>query len=407
MMKFSLYFQIAFITICSLSCFILVFIVNNESTSFSNQQQQQQAKKKVLEEARNKSENENENNYLFHFTPNKLYSNDLIDEVSVNYIKNEKYKNKLLHLNDLSYLLEPKNEEKGDFNNKPEVHCSNKSNDSTSSYELIIFINSKWNNFKRRQYLRDSWLNKSNILNSSLCFNINIKKIRWFFALGLSKKQYLSNRIDQKVIDEFKLYGDILVINLYERYRDMSTKHLSVYKWLLDNSEKYTNNNNNVIVLKSDDDNKINLNQLERENIQLILKHEYSNSNWWLMCALFPEGRKTIRMNKSKWSLTFEEYPYETLPAYCSGLAYLMPLVLIKRLYIVAHLIEKQEHKYNNRPLWIDDLYITGIVRSSLFDKVNILNAINTYCFTKEQTNLKYHTKMNECTFLDLEMYNS
>lgn len=464
MIKFSsLYFQIGFITLCSLTLFLLVFIINNdysyEYSSFIKQQQQQQQQKVSLEGGKEKElkifdqYNKKQNNktpeeqtskrYNF-FKPAKLYSNELIDQLSLEFIFNENFEKKLLHLNNLIYLIEP-------FKGKAEVACATDNNSSGKNKTLIIFINSKWSNFNRRKELRDSWLNidsiKASLCNYNLVLNNGAKltRIKWFFTLGLSKEQYLTNRVDSKVIEESSLNGDILVMNLYERYRDMSTKHLSVYKWLLNeyyapgaagrDADDDDFNENSVIVLKSDDDNKINLNQLRKENLELILKQEQferaksgKSQASWLMCALFPEGTKTIRDNsKSKWALTFDEYPFETLPAYCSGLAYLMPLVLIKRLYVVAHLLQQQQQpllqsnppetiesaappplqSIYERPLWIDDLYITGIVRSSLLNKVNIFNAINTYCFTKQQSNLKYHTilKDNECTFLDMEMY--
>lgn len=140
----------------------------------------------------------------------------------------------------------------------------------------------------------------------------------------------------------------------------------------------------------------------------------------WLMCAWFPEGSKTLRNPLIKWALTFNEYPYSTYPAYCSGLAYLAPLKLLGRLYTVAHLQQflllngigahkishkKKKKQENYKPLWIDDLFITGILRSSMLNKPKQINVVERYCFSKAQA--KRYAKRNwPCTFSELRADN-
>lgn len=358
------------------------------------------------------------------YEPRQVYSDATIDEASDYYLNN---KSSFLHLNKLSFLIKPKD----NF-----VSCGERKVGQAKSSDLLIFINSKWNNFKRRQQIRLDWLNKPNI-RQSLCENANstrpIRRVGYFFALGQSEDDYLSGQISASVSNESEEFNDLLVINLHEKYHDLSTKHLSIFKFILKEFKaeiEIADRERDTLALKCDDDVRINLKQLRLANLNEIpmtatytataatgpandarLEARGENSirmneklarpgaGDWLMCAWFPKGTPVLRNPKlSKWSLNYQEYSYNSLPAYCSGLAYITSLRFIRRLFVVANLVYEQE---NERPLlWIDDLLVTGILRLSLENQPLALNAIQSYCFTKQQA--KYNP---DCTFLDTNLY--
>jgi hypothetical protein len=60
-----------------------------------------------------------------------------------------------------------------------------------------------------------------------------------------------------------------------------------------------------------------------------------------------------VQRGGGKWSVTRQEYPKDTYPAYCAGLAYLLTPDAAKDFYSAA----------NRVPFfWIDDVYATGIL---------------------------------------------
>lgn len=242
-----------------------------------------------------------------------------------------------------------------------------------------------------------------------------------------------------KISLESKVNQDILVLNLLESYKSMSFKHLKLIKWILLRwSMKGKDFNlNKTLILKCDDDALVNIRQIinfyneqikitayshsilndenENENKKFsILFNEKSssspiildtnnieefssslsliknnlkspirvNSNWF-MCATFPENTLVLRKQKIKWRLTKREYNYDTFPSYCSGLAYLAPIKLLQRLYVIAQELMLRPDKDIARPLWVDDVFITGIVAASLKDRITYIHMNNRFCYNQ------------------------
>ena len=65
--------------------------------------------------------------------------------------------------------------------------------------------------------------------------------------------------------------------------------------------------------------------------------------------------RMKVRRNASKWAVTWGEYGSDEFPDFVSGWAYATNLRTVKKLLDLAVL--------DPNPLWIDDAWITGIVR--------------------------------------------
>lgn len=239
------------------------------------------------------------------------------------------------------------------------------------------------------------------------------------------------------LVDESRQYSDLLVMNLEEDYKSMSVKHLMIFKWISKWSRKHDQNMNQTIVLKCDDDAQIDIGQLVRlyndkqsgtklhdatfnpilssqqqqqqqedddKTISLVNRRSPNvadnssetrmnqtqkglnpNLNWF-MCATFPSDTPVLRQPSRKWQLTRREYHYDTFPVYCSGLAYVAPVKLLERLLIVAHQLEwRAESNRYERPLWVDDAYVTGILAASLADGVNFVRLNGYFCYSAEQ----------------------
>lgn len=145
--------------------------------------------------------------------------------------------------------------------------------------------------------------------------------------------------------------------------------------------------------LENDDDDAIrsNFEVKQEDGSDKVIRKQLSNSSWahsrgWIMCASFPQNTPVLRRLGRKWRLTHSEYHFDTFPAYCSGLAYLMPLFLLRRLLLLSHILLWNESKKEYmKPLWVDDVFITGILFSALIesDRARIVRLNAHFCYTR------------------------
>ncbi len=105
-------------------------------------------------------------------------------------------------------------------------------------------------------------------------------------------------------------------------------------------------------VFKVDDDRKVNF------NMRLVDFCESPRSDTsGVMCMAYV-GVTTVRREHYKWSMTYAEYPETMFPKYCAGgPGYAVSLTTARRLL---------EEAYNTRVFWVEDLYISGIIRQRL-----------------------------------------
>lgn len=247
-----------------------------------------------------------------------------------------------------------------------------------------------------------------------------IDRVEYLFALGDPPKGTAPGSLAE-LQTEIDASGDVLVMDsVQDEYRALTLKHLSIYKWALDKYGSENPSNDRIMVLKCDDDAQVQIDQMMRHYYEtrfaklfhslqqstVIQTRQHRNeqsddsgnsddNDNWMMCAQFPPHTPVLRDTGKKWQLTRNEWPYDTYPPYCSGLAYLAPLQLIRRLFVVAHIVQWNplQQRYTE-PLWIDDVYITGHLVSSI-DKPQVsigrLNAF--YCYTVAQQS---HRRMSK-----------
>jgi hypothetical protein len=221
--------------------------------------------------------------------------------------------------------------------------CAARKEDTSNSFEQIYFmilVHSAPGNFQERQAIRATWGSLEEVGGSL---------IRHMFLLGSSE----STQGSLDLLKESVLYGDIVSGNFVDSYKNLTYKHLMGYKWALTYCPKAT------FILKADDDAFVDVFQL----IDFIRRTFGQSPRNTLICNVMPEGTHPMRFpadenissgNVSKWSVTKEEYFFETYPKYCSGLAYLATPDVLEDFYRISGRV-----KY----LWIDDVFVTGIIR--------------------------------------------
>lgn len=225
-------------------------------------------------------------------------------------------------------------------------NCSQVCNDENPY--IVAFVHSAPGNFVKRKVIRDTWASPK------ICSKLKLKVI---FILGLTNDSVTESRIDR----EYFKYNDIVQGNFIDSYKNLTYKHLTGFKWITKFCNKAT------FVMKSDDDAFIDIFKIVttlREMFDLQPDHRVPSGI--LACSLFPDGTSAKR--DGKWALTMTEYPNKTYPSYCSGIAYFLSPDVLVRLHVEAN------KKFSRNFLWIDDLFVTGILALSIKQSHQPLN---------------------------------
>lgn len=215
-----------------------------------------------------------------------------------------------------------------------------------SSDTLLVLVHSAPQNFEKRRTIRKTWGRKR-------------KNMKVIFALGETE-----DAIVQKLLEEEnKVHGDFIQGRFLDTYRNVTYKHVMVFKYAIYHcpQAKY--------VLKTDDDVFVNVPAMvEFLSVELSPYGAYK-----LLLCMPVTSRKVKRTYRSKWRVSYREYPDSYYPPYCAGWALLYSPDVVFALYQDA-----QRTKY----FWIDDVLITGV----LAKKNNIEHTdLNTLILTKHQ----------------------
>ena len=234
---------------------------------------------------------------------------------------------------------------------------------------FMILVHSAPHHFAERQAIRSTWGSVRTLKNWA---------IRLVFLLGTDTPP-LDASVRKSVFRESFLFGDIVAGNFHDSYRNLTYKHLMGYQWALTYCPGAT------FILKTDDDAFIDIFQL----FEFTTKTYGFNPEDTLVCNVFPEGTKPVRdddvdsettiiENNSnsnmdggkKWLVTREEYPHDKYPKYCGGLAYLITPDILERIVRVSE---------RSRFFWIDDVYVTGVLRELVEKEPFYLNLRYSY----------------------------
>ncbi|XP_053208096.1 beta-1,3-galactosyltransferase 5-like [Panonychus citri] len=261
-------------------------------------------------------------------------------------------------------------------------NCSTKCLPSTSSFNqsttsddlpsssfsdeinLLAFVHSAPFNFDKRRIIRSTWASRR------VQHLLGIKVI---FLLGVTNSSSLQSVIDT----ESAQFGDLVQGNFADTYANLTYKHLMGYKWVLTFCREAK------FIMKIDDDAYVDIFRVVSflrttfhpppttgNNNNNNNNNGVSSSPMGIIsCSMFPEGVSVKR--KGKWKLTHKEYPFDVLPAYCSGIGYFITPDVIQDLYNISPSIKPF--------LWIDDLFITGILVAHLPIRHQPINFKFTY----------------------------
>ena len=183
--------------------------------------------------------------------------------------------------------------------------------------DLLIFITSgtTQRSAERRQLARTTWLNMPNPNGS----------VRHMFVLGLSTNAYEN----QRIFNETVRFGDLLILNFIDDYRNLTLKIMSAMKWIALNCGDVK------FVMKTDYDVFVNIPKIT----QFLADKDFLLPNAILGRCY---RRSSVERNSTyKYYVPKEEYSVRYFPPYCSGSGYIMTKSTLKNLVKISYFIPR------------------------------------------------------------------
>lgn len=285
------------------------------------------------------------------------------------------YHHQHLSISNSSWRQKPViNEHKFSYIHNPKNVCKNKS----FVVEVLIAVPVSAHAFQRRRIVRETWgqyathsSNKAVLLfflgassensDRNIGGNSNHNNSEGY-AVGrgrnvsqssLKSGQSLSDFLDprksrfiqQKIDEEFVLFGDIVQEDFIDNYRNLSLKTISILKW----AEMYCHQRQYLI--KADADIYVKITELV-ENLRKVTRAEHKN----VKDSGFILGNVVLNANvyrdvSSKWYISKLVYPSDKYPPFTSGPLYALSSTAVARLYESSLRIELFP---------LEDVYVTG-----------------------------------------------
>ncbi len=255
---------------------------------------------------------------------------------------------KLDHLTDIGITLHEKyNIDVGEDTmfpyiiNNP-VLCS----DRGPLYQVILVVTAP-THFLIRQMLRQTWA-QNNLLKDYPSQTV--------FLIGNSH----CNETQSALLKENETYGDIIQTDFKDSYHNITLKVLMGIKWVM----RYCNNTR--YVLRVNDDMFVDM-----INVVQIIEEKYPHANRTILGV--PMFNVTVLRADAecnhKWCVGNEDHPeFVVYPPYANGNFFFLTSDILQELYQTALTINF---------FWIEDIFITGIVRQGMND-INV-TSINPY----------------------------
>ena len=210
------------------------------------------------------------------------------------------------------------------FDTVIDVTCS-------ADVDVLVLVHTRAANIRRRRFIRKTW--------ASVRHHDGVR-VRTVFAIG---RDDTTPETRKQIEDDARLHGDVIQFDFVDSYRNMTLKQLSALRWIRRNCADVR------MVVKVDDDVLANVYALT----SFLRSAEAGFANNTLWCQI----QHNLRPQRAggKWFVTREEYAPEFFPLYCLGVWTIFFQATIDRIL--------QQTTRNVTFLWIDDVFVTGMLR--------------------------------------------
>eukprot|EP00111_Clytia_hemisphaerica_P006602 TCONS_00019133-protein len=209
---------------------------------------------------------------------------------------------------------------------------------------ILFLVTSHSSNRKRRAAIRNNWGFTEIFRLFKRKFNLDYQV---YFSVGLADNYEESVQIKA----ESEKYKDILIIDRNEDFYDLTRRVMAGFEWAVQQCEF-------TYLFKIDDDIFINIpNVMQFISNTTITKHKDS-----LYAGDMNIQAPVIRDSKSKYMVTYKEWPTEIYPPYCSGGGFIISRDIIKQ---IIPFFDWED------PFKIDDAYIGILIQRARIENIH------------------------------------
>ncbi|XP_014480561.1 PREDICTED: beta-1,3-galactosyltransferase 5 [Dinoponera quadriceps] len=204
--------------------------------------------------------------------------------------------------------------------------------------------------------------------------------IRRVFLLGtLSDDAQRKTRVSQNaLLDESRRFNDILQGDFVDTYRNLTRKHLMGLRWAVNKCRHLQ------YIVKMDDDIVINLYGL-LDKLHGVVDED--SLTGYALRNMIP-----VREPANKWYVSEAEYAGSIYPDFVSGWMYVVRPQMANRLTNYA--------ESSNEYFWIDDVFVTGVLRQALNIKIRNIGELYTTDHRYLECCMKGRKSLLQCEFL-------
>lgn len=197
----------------------------------------------------------------------------------------------------------------------------------SANASILICVASEAANMLRRKAIRETWG--------------STRSMRVIFFMGLP--QGPNADLDQKLIAaESKSYGDLVQAKFHDTYKNLTLKTITMVQWTA--RSRWPGRR---FVIKTDDDVFLNT------PLFLLYVDHFTNGYLYGNHRYRAQPYRCVVQGCSKYGLTTTEYHPDEYPPYLLGLFYVFTERALERI---------SKHLFEPRFLFIEDVYITGMV---------------------------------------------
>lgn len=263
----------------------------------------------------------------------------------------------------LSKLISTKKEERAKITNLKDIRkCKNPT--------VLFLVTSHSSNAKKRQSIRETWGNQAKYFETfKREYNLTYEV---YFNVGNGRDEASVDRMKHESVK----HGDVLIVDREEDFYDLTRRVMATFEWSV-------NTCNFTYLFKMDDDIFINIPNV----LSFLSNNTFSFSRGGIFAGDMNINARVNRDTRSKYLVTYDEWPVETYPPYCSGGG-----------FVVSHSVVKQIVPFFDwvNPYKIDDAYVGILIERA---------RIRDLTYYKQPDDKKYqfwfYNKPNNCTYIE------
>lgn len=212
--------------------------------------------------------------------------------------------------------------------------------DTTKRRTAVIIVLSARSHFDNRSLVRQTY--------GSIKSANNVTILAIVFMLGYFDEPGIpSVDTNNKLQAEINTFGDIIIGDFIDSYRNLTRKTIMAYEWISSHCRSAD------IVVKTDDDVVVNIFQLTKELNKWSPGDVLSSSNIW--CRIHV-GEETVNRTDSRFYASPVDFPTGTFPDHCGGFGYITTIRVIDRI------LDEISKSFVGRVCTHEDVFMTGIV---------------------------------------------